>query len=229
MKNDSQSSGSIASLGPLSSNTADNTVLPDSWADCIDFAMSHLDSYERISPDDKDIYVALFTNFSNQIFAGFPSPKAEPCQWHAHEGEIGEMVSALEVIQRSIVQVDGVFCGSGELPKKLFKSMLELYNVLDDWVESDVEESPGIPSPESLRRNLVQVIVEFLRSLGGSSAAAVMSEEPLWKTLRCILEECLGLVDGVCDLVSILLQILMRHRSCRLAHNNGLSCNDTHL
>ncbi|KAM6496139.1 hypothetical protein JOM56_008845 [Amanita muscaria] len=137
----------------------------------------------------------VILGFSNSFVAPFPLP--EPIiTWNALKEKITLLDTALDIIFRASQQVDNLFTGQRDGVKKLFVQLLNLCNILDVWLEGDVDGEDGIPLPSILRKKSFQALVAVLRCLGGNVGINQV-DEPRWRILRDLLGETVNLIHGV--------------------------------
>ncbi|KAF8622078.1 hypothetical protein AX15_007222 [Amanita polypyramis BW_CC] len=134
----------------------------------------------------------IILGFSDNFFTSFPLPAS--IQWNAIKDKIIILYATLEVIHLAAQRVDGLFSGRRDSVCNFFTRLLNLCNVLDVWLDCEVEVEDGIPTPSMLRDRSFQALVEVLRCLGGRVLITKPSEEPCWKFLRDLLNECADLV-----------------------------------
>lgn len=137
----------------------------------------------------------VILGFSNSFVAPFPLP--EPIiTWNALKEKITLLDTALDIIFRASQQVDSLFTGQRDGVKKLFVQLLNLCNILDAWLEGDVDGEDGIPLPSILRKKSFQALVAVLRCLGGNVGINQV-DEPRWRILRDLLNETVNLIHDI--------------------------------
>jgi serine/threonine-protein kinase ATR len=153
------------------------------------------DSGVRIPAADRDSWVEVITSLSDHFLTPLPSPRDVP--WNAMHEKVKLVEIILDLLQRVTDRVDALYAGPGDLAKKTFVRLVGLCSGLDIWVEVDVLEEEGIPTPSDLRHKAFQAAVGILRWLGSNVASVGGSEEPTWRILRNILVECLEVSHGM--------------------------------
>ena len=155
----------------------------------------------------------VILGLSDHFFAFFPLPGSIP--WGALQEKITLLDAASEIIYRASQRVDGLFTGQRDAVQVLFVRLLNLCNVLDVWLEAGIDLEHGIPSPNTLRGSTFRALVEVLRCLGGTIVAAGQSDEPRWKRLRDILNECIDIIDGTINCIGVICAVLKLSRRGR--------------
>jgi serine/threonine-protein kinase ATR len=137
----------------------------------------------------------LILGLSDTFCGSFPLPGS--ISWNATREKITILETVLEFIYRAALHVDGLLSGKRDAVNTVVVRLLNICNVLDVWLDGQVEVEDGLPSPTTLREQAFKALVAFLRSLGGSITRPAQQEEPRWKVLRILLAECTELVFGV--------------------------------
>ena len=146
-------------------------------------------------PDPERQWNAMILGLSDNFCASFLLPGS--ITWNALKEKITILETTLEAIYLASLHIDGIFSGKRDRVGVLVVRLLNICNVLDVWLDSQVEIEDSFPSPATLREKAFKALVEVLRSLGGNVTRVEQPEEPRWKILRSLLSECIELVSGV--------------------------------
>ncbi|KAJ7688698.1 hypothetical protein B0H17DRAFT_938025 [Mycena rosella] len=150
----------------------------------------------RIPAANKGVWVTIVVGLSEQFLASFPS--TDKVEWLDMHEKVKLASASLDVIRRVANRVEGMFHGPGDLAQRTFSRLLNFCNVVEMWLDVEVEQMEGLPSPRELADDALQTTLLVLRSLGGAVVHVADSKEPVWKILRVILAECLDIVEGEC-------------------------------
>jgi hypothetical protein len=101
----------------------------------------------------------------------------------------------IEIVQRATVCVQSLVAGPGDFAQNMFVRLLTLCSSLNSWEDALVDEEDDVPSPADLKAKALEAAVTLLRRI--DAAPPKGSEEPPWRCLRKILEECLGTCRGM--------------------------------
>ncbi|KAJ7098649.1 hypothetical protein B0H15DRAFT_585784 [Mycena belliarum] len=149
----------------------------------------------RISAANKRIWVTVVDGLSEQFLASFPS--TDKVGWHDMHEKVRLAASSLDIIRRVSDRVEGMFHGPRDLAQRTFARLLNFCNVMEIWLDVEVEQVQGLPSPRELADDALHTTLLVLRSLGGAMAHITDSKEPAWKTLRVILTECIDIIQDL--------------------------------
>lgn len=144
---------------------------------------------------ERDNWVTIVNGLSEHFLASFPSSNAVP--WNAMHDKLELIDHTLEIITRVTSRVEAAYAGPGDAAKALFTHLLNLCNALDCWLDVEVTNEPGVPTPLQLRDKTVKAIVGLLRHLGSCISSGAGPDSPAWKNLREIMVECLDLTCGM--------------------------------
>ena len=149
---------------------------------------------DRIADADKG-WDTVILGLSDNFCASFLLPGS--ITWNALKEKVTILETALEAIYLASLHVDGIFSGKRDGVGVLIVRLLNICNVLDVWLDSQVEIEDDLPSPVTLREKAFKALIEVLRSLGGNVTRVEQPGEPRWKILRSLLSECIELVSGM--------------------------------
>ena len=150
---------------------------------------------KTMSSEETERWTSFIFGLSDNFCASFVLPGS--MSWNAMKDKITFLKTALEGIYQAALHVEGLFSQKLDPVGTLVVRLLNICNVLDVWLDGQVEIEDGIPSPTTLRELAFKALVAVLRSLGGSITRFCQPEEPRWKVLRILLTECTELVSGV--------------------------------
>ena len=164
-------------------------------------------SNSSLGLDSDEDWVPLISNFCHYYLSKLPSPQG--WQWDLLHEKIKLIELILEVVSRAVSSKPSLFIGHDPGAKLLFTTLVGLHYVLDQWCSLDVPPSDVVASPETLRGNVLDAVVELLQSLG-NGAKLGEDKATTWVTLGDIISKCLCICDGTffvaCTLLSNLTQ-----------------------
>ncbi|KAF8329613.1 hypothetical protein F5887DRAFT_116131 [Amanita rubescens] len=146
-------------------------------------------------PDAERRWNTIILGLSDNFCASFLLPGS--ITWNALKEKITILETTLEAIYLASLHVEGIFSGKRDGVGVLVVRLLNICNGLDVWLDSQVEIEDGLPSPATLREKAFKALVGVLRSLGGNVTRIEQPEEPRWKILRSLLNECIELVSDI--------------------------------
>lgn len=144
---------------------------------------------------ERDNWVTIVNGLSEYFLASFPCSNAVP--WNAMQDKLELIDYTLEMIVRVTSRVEAAYAGPGDAAKSLFTHLITLCNALDWWLDVDVINKPGVPTPLHLRDKTIKATVGLLRHLGSYISSGAGLDPPTWKKLREIMIECLDLTHGM--------------------------------
>jgi serine/threonine-protein kinase ATR len=142
----------------------------------------------------RDTWVPVITSLSDHFLTPLPSHHAVP--WKAMHEKVKLVEITLELIQRTTDGVTALYAGPGDLAKIIFAGLVKFCGGLAGWIDVEVPQEEGIPTPLELQQKAIQTAVGILRCLGNKVTSVAGSDEPTWKTLRDILMEGLEICRG---------------------------------
>ncbi|CAK5275112.1 unnamed protein product [Mycena citricolor] len=156
----------------------------------------NLDTPSKTLESNSLLWVTVVSGLSEQFLACFPAPDKTRWRWRAMQEKVLLAQAALKIVRFIAQRIQIIFYGTdGEvLSTKLFLRLFNFCHVMDGW--RDVSEDQGmdigdLPTPQALADEALETTVKLLRTFGGMVAHLSESSEPLWKTLRHIMEKCL--------------------------------------
>lgn len=125
-------------------------------------------------------------------------PEAGVAEWAMLKDRVKIIDVSLELINRTLLCVEGIVGGKEELERTMLAQFLILGATLETWIASGslVENITG---PQQLKARLQVVALEMLAVLAGTTHNARPEKvpRPNWEALRLCLDECLGIATGV--------------------------------
>ena len=150
-------------------------------------------SNSSLGLDSDEDWIPLISNFSRYYLSKLPSPQG--WKWDLLHEKIKIIELVLEVVSRAISSKPSLFAGYDPGAEVFFTTLVGLHYVLDQWCSSDVPLSDVVVTPQTLRGKVVEVTLEFLRSLGNASKLG-RDGATTWETLSSIISKCLSICDG---------------------------------
>lgn len=144
---------------------------------------------------ERDNWVTIVNGLSEYFLASFPFSNGVP--WNSMQEKLELIDYTLEIIIRVTSRVETAYAGPGDAAKTLFTHLITLSSALDWWLDVEVTNKPGVPTPLHLRDKTIKATVGLLRHLGSCMPSGAGSDPPAWKKLREIMIECLDLIHGM--------------------------------
>lgn len=124
-------------------------------------------------------------------------PEAGAAEWGMLKDRVKIIDVSLELINRTLLCVEGIVGGKEELERIMLAQFLIFGATLETWIASGslVEDATG---PRQLKARLQSVALEMLGVLAGARHDARPEKwpRPNWEALRICLHECLGIATG---------------------------------
>lgn len=150
-------------------------------------------SNSSLGLDSDEDWVPLISNFCRYYLSKLPSPQG--WQWELLHEKVKVIELILEVVSRAVSSKPSLFITHDDSAKLLFTTLVGLHYVLDQWCSANVPQNDAVVSPQTLRGNVLDTIVELLQSLGNGTKLGE-DKATTWITLGNIISRCLDICDG---------------------------------
>jgi len=166
---------------------------------------NNLDSPIHGNPEP---WAGLIEGLTDNFLSSFPAVGSVQWKTEAVQEKAQLVHVALQIVQKTLAQLDELLCGRESLAKKVFGRLLTLAWVLRQWGSIDARKDGVMElSPSSLHELVTQTMLGLLRSLGARNSAQSSDHKPTWKTLRFILLECCTAISGGLNLPFLVFRV----------------------
>jgi serine/threonine-protein kinase ATR len=153
------------------------------------------DTSPRILSSAKAAWATIVDGLTDHFLGPFPLP--DIITWESMQEKVEMTEATLEVIRRVFMRVEGIYNGSEALVRKMFARLLDLCSTLDVWVDVEILSGDQAFTPGCVKKKALGLLVFLLRGLGNNTPPPSDQQyQPLWKTLREILKECVDVCHG---------------------------------
>ncbi|KAF9478660.1 hypothetical protein BDN70DRAFT_30460 [Pholiota conissans] len=175
---------------PIPAFNSSNNTTP---AEFLKFLRSLVSQYlgddcPRIT-ENKIAWVTIVDGLADHFLGSFPLP--DMVAWSTMEEKVVMTEVTLDVTKRVFSRVNDIYNGSEILLKKVIVRLLDLCRALDVWMEMDVICGDETFLPSHMKERAFDAVVSVLRGMGSNDPILSGEDNPSWKVLRAILEECI--------------------------------------
>jgi serine/threonine-protein kinase ATR len=160
----------------------------------------HLSAAARIPASNSQSWVAVISGLSDHFLT--PLPSSHEATWEAISEKVQLVEITLEVLQRAMERVEFLFGGPGDFARRMFGRLLDLNSSLFIWTDVKVFCELDHLMPLGLQSKVTRRMVGLLRNLGNSATPSNMPDEPAWRNMRGIVQECLECINGIAEVAA---------------------------
>ncbi|TFK55397.1 hypothetical protein OE88DRAFT_613754 [Heliocybe sulcata] len=169
----------------------------------IRFLEELISSHLRGDPSDrlsKSVWIPATTGLTEYFIFAFPAPGT--LRWDLMPEKVKLVGLTMDVLQRVLARVEGLFVDSGDYAIKIFKAMFSLCFRLHVWPEIKEELPTDVPHPSKVKADVLKTMIAWIRALSSGLSTVGKGGEPCWEMLRMVLTSCIELVQELLDLPS---------------------------
>lgn len=155
----------------------------------LDSAVRDLRSATAAKVQPKETWIRITTELTDRILSErFPVPQSN--DWNVLAEKMRLVGPTAEIFCRVFTLVDDIYSNSSDLVKNVFTRLLDDCFVLDLWTE--VDASPDVPSPSTLRERLQNSLVQVL--IGAGNAVSHSETQESYTLLRQLGHEIIRVI-----------------------------------
>ena len=151
----------------------------------------------RIPARNRDDWVKIAEGLIDHFLKPIPLP--DITTWKTLSERVSLLDTVLDCVGQMLRRVDQMLVYSEKFVRTLVVRALDIYNVLEAWVEvagENDEEEEGYLAPADVRNKALSFLVELLASLDACTLASPGQNTNAREWLKDIIKECIGVCHG---------------------------------